>query len=543
MTKIFLFITAFFLFASCDSADQSTEPSTIDMQFTQFDVTLSSGEVSVGLIDNDNFTITLTGIEEPLNIKSVTYAYSDEVTLVTPTPESKIGTWSVTEQFRLHSGGGYQDYTVTLPDFQERTYESQATISPLETFGVETKYHMIDLNANPSQLISEAAYTAYGQGGMNGIRFPLYCGDYYGGHPEPGVVVESVYEKPLQSLENAKNSYYGSEPFLIFVGIKCMTSDKNEYYPDWVSSESDYIKPGMYAQMIVDFIEFMDQKGYEIYGVAIDKEGVRMGVDDFKESVDSIRAMTARLGYLVPKIVAPELWKPNGNTSSGYMNTLYSKGYEARYDIFGNHYYPKHHSLSVFTNLEYEYNLAQTDKARPYWATEPHWDGDAVLWVTEDVFSAMFVQTDLGMEAFMWWSYPLTGSSNVKGPIMRAYSDAILRSTPIRMLDHDGEEVFTKGKLQTRAYLRDNEVNVFLINVVNPDEEGLEAISYEDYAVGILDGYSVDGKVLVRQWREGTEDDTSFEGEVRKIDPVSDNQFLIDIPSGSFTQLTFNITE
>ena len=541
MTKIFLFITAFFLFASCESADESGESSTIDLQFTQFDVTLSSGEVSIGLIDNDSFTITLTGIKEPLNIKSVTYAYSDEVTLVTPTPESKIGDWDVTENFRLHATSGYQDYTVFISDYEAPTYTSQATISPLDTFGSITRYHMLDLNASAGKSATEsAASAAFGEQGLNGIRFPIYCGDYYEAHPEEGVVVESAYATALKSLEYAKKYYNGTEPFILFAGVKVMTSEKSEYYPDWVTTDSEYIpNPDKYAQLIVDFITFMHDKGHDVDAIALTKEAAKLEVADFKETVDSIRARTARLGYVVPRFVAPELFKADGDQADGFMNQLYEKGYQESYEVYGNHYYHWQYDVEGYANLAYEYYLAQSDKKRPFWATEPHWDTDKTIAGSQSAIAPMFLQTDLGLDAFMWWGahYPITGTSNMAATIIRAYSAGILQSRPIRMIDHDGEEVITRGKLQSRAYLRGNEVNVFLINT------GDNTLSYEDYVVGILDDFKVDGKVTMLQLRDGEEDVTSNEGEVQKIDPVGDSQFLIDIPSESFTQLTFTITK
>ena len=539
MTKIYLFITAFFLFASCDDSTSSGEDNGVNVKFTQFDVTLSSGEVSIGLIDDDSLTIMLTGIKEPLNIKSVTYAYSDEVTLVTPTPESKIGDWDVKESFRLHASSGYLDYTVLISDYEAPTYTSQATIAPLETFGCITRYHMLDLNANAGKSSSDAAaYAAFGEQGMNGIRFPIYCGDAHEAHPNEGEVIESFYATPLKSLDNAKKNYYGSEPFIVFAGIKVDTKDKTEYFPNWVTTESDYIpNPEKYAHLIVDFITFMDSKGHEVGAVALTKEAAKMEAADFSETVDSIRAMTARLGLETPRMVAPELFKADGDVADGWMNELYDQGFQDSYEVYGNHYYHWQYDAAGFANLKYEYELAQTDKARPFWATEPHWDGNATVAASQNAIATMFLQTDLGLEAFMWWGahYPITGSTNMKGPIIRAYSAGILQSQPIRMIDHDGEEVITRGKLQSRAYLRGDEVNVFLINVGSS--------SYEDYVVGILDDFTIDGKVIVTQWREGTEDDTGYEGEVQRIDPVGDSQFLIDIPSGSFTQLTFNITE
>jgi len=541
MKKIFLLVLSTFLFLFCESTNKSIDTENeVVMQFTKFNVFLTSGEKSIGVIDDNLSQILLYGIKDPSEIKSVEYECTDGLTSITPKPNAVIGKWKKSEKFILHYGSSYRSYTVKLPDYKI-IYETQATISPSDTFGCVTKYHLLDLNGDPDKVSNEnAAYLAFGEQGLNGIRFPLYCGDYYGGHPKEGVVVDSVYKRPLKSLENAKKYYHGSEPFMIFLGIKCMTSDKNKYYPDWVSTEDDYIIPDKYAQMIVDFISFMKRKGHEINAIAIDKENVRMGIADFQVAVDSIKSMTKRLGYIVPKIVAPELMDPQGDKPSGWMNTLYKKGYQNRYDIFGNHYYQRDHTPAGFAKLKYEYDLAQSDKTRPFWATEPHWNGDPNVYVAETAIGAMFDQTDLGMEAFMWWGYPITGTSNFKSPIMRSYSKAILNSIPIRMIDHDGEETFTKGKLHSRAYLRGNEVNVFLINVVNPKYD-LKAISYKDYAIEILDGMSIDGSIMVKQWREGTDNDTSFEGEVTNIEPVEENKFLLDMPSGSFTQLTFNI--
>ena len=68
--------------------------------------------------------------------------------------------------------------------------------------------------------------------------------------------------------------------------------------------------PVKYAQLVVDFIEFTHSKGDTINAFAFYKEAVRMGNEDFKIAVDTLRARTANLGYVVGKIVAPEFYKP-----------------------------------------------------------------------------------------------------------------------------------------------------------------------------------------------------------------------------------------
>ncbi|MDB4335195.1 hypothetical protein OAA06_02415, partial [bacterium] len=512
------------------------EANVVEIKFFQFDATLISGETSIGVIDDDNMLISLYGVKHPSEIVSVEYTYS-EGGRVNPTPESRIGDWGVTEQFSVAILFDYVTYTVVFPDYVAPVYTNQATIAPLDTFGCVTKYHMLDLNASPTKAATDAlASAAFGEQGLNGIRVPIYCGDYYGAHPEEGVVTEiNDYTNVLKSINNAKKYYKGTEPFVVFAGIKVMTSNKDEYFPDWVTTDSETVpNPDKYAQLIVDFITFMHSKGHDVHAIALTKEAAKLTVDDFKETVDSIRARTARLGYVLPKIVAPELFKADGNVPDGFMNQLYSKGYQDSYDVYGNHYYHWQYDVSGYNNLAYEFNLAQSDKKHPFWATEPHWDQDKNVLGAEMAIAPMFLQTDLGLEAFMWWGahYPITGTSNMSAPIIRGYSSAILGSTPIRMIDHDGEEVITRGKLHSRAYLRGNEVNVFFIN----SGRGTP-VSYEDYVIGILDDFDVNGEVTFRQWTA----DTGNAGEYTMLNPVASNQIIVDLPTGSFTQLTFNI--
>lgn len=548
MKNSFLLIVSFLLLISCSKEDEKEEIIDLKIEFTQFDVTLLSGDKSIGIIDNNTNKISLPNVKNPLEITSVSYEYSEDVSIIIPNPNTRIDQWNIIEKFRLHSVGTFKEYTVEITDYEEpeeAVYENQATIAPLETFGTYVKYHMIDLNQNAGKLSNKTtANIAFGEKGMNGIRFPLYCGDAFGGHPEEGVVLEDVYRTPLESLANAKAAYSGSEPFIIFLGIKVLTSNKAEYFPDWVTTDQDDVaNPEKYAQLIIDFISFMNKKGHTIDAFAFDKEAVRMSTDNFKIAVDTLRARTARLGFVMPKIVAPELLDPQGDVPSGYMNTLYNKGYEASYDIFGNHYYQRDHNIAGFAKLKYEFDLSQSDKVRPSWATEPHWNGDGDLFSAESALGCMFDHTDLGIEAFMWWDYPITGGIKFRHSVMRAYSDAIHRSTPIRMIDHDGESTLIQGKLHTRAYLRGDEVNVFLLNVINPNTVGLVPISYEDYALGILDDFKIDGRISIRQWRQSTDNDTDIEGEYSMMDPTGDNQLLLDLPTGSVTHLTFKITD
>lgn len=549
-------VVIFLLFISCSKEAENEEVNVIDVVFTKFDVTLSSGEKSIGIIDNTSNSISLPNIKNPLEITSVTYEYSKGVSIITPNPNARIGKWEIIEKFRLHSVETFKEYTVEIPDYEEPvkpTYENKATISPLEKFGRVTKYHMLDMNHNAGDLNNiTKAELAFGEGSgqakMNGLRVPLYCGDAFGGHPAEGEVVESVYATLLKSIENAKASYYGTEPFMIFLGLKVLTSDKAEYFPDWVTTEAPTVpNPIKYAQLVVDYIEFMHEHGHEVNYVAFDKEAARMDVTDFTIAVDTLRARTERLGYLVPEIVAPEFYKPLGE--SGSFNDLYKINGQDRFDVFGNHYYMNHHNVTNHPNLKFEYELAQSDKYREAWATEAHWDAlrcsnvyekDREIWTSELAIGCMFDWTDLGLDLVSWWDYPLSGGNAPRHYITRAYTEALIGSQPIRMLDHDGEEVLSRFKLHSRAYIRDNEVNVFFINVVSPcNAVNFTPPFYEEYPVGILDGFKIDGNISVTQW----DDDEQPLGKSFVIKPLEENQFLIDITTGSFTHVSFKITE
>lgn len=233
MKKIYLLIVTIILFVSCDKKKHKDEVGISEIKLIQFDVTLSTGEKSIGIIDEVNQHIALKGIKDPSKIVSVIYKYSDGVTLITPIPEAKIGNWGVKEIFRLHAGINYKEYTVEIVDYEEPTYINQATISPLQTFGTTIKYHLLDLNGDPNKVASMAtANVAFNEEKMNGVRFPIYCGNYYGGHLQEGIVLDDVYKAPLQSLSNAKSAYSGTEPFMIFAGIKVMTSNAKQIFSD-----------------------------------------------------------------------------------------------------------------------------------------------------------------------------------------------------------------------------------------------------------------------------------------------------------------------
>ena len=131
---------------------------------------------------------------------------------------------------------------------------------------------------------------------------------------------------------------------------------------------------------------------------------------------------------------------------------------------------------------------------------------------------------------------------------MEAYSLSIFNSTPIRLIDHDGESTFTKGKLQSRAYIKGNEVNIFIINLTPNKEDGKEYLDYKfklsDEIVNgegekLFDNIEIDGDVTLRCWS----DETSGDGYIENIEPINSSIFSIDIPIRSVIHLQFRLKQ
>lgn len=553
---ILFFFVCIFLF-SCKKENTPEGNDNLSPEFKTFSVTLSDGTVVKGKIDKTKYTINLDGFADSKMIVKVDYKVSDNTT-VSPLPESKIGKWEEKETFRLVSGTASVFYNVIITDFGKddggddgneggETEKLKAIVNPDDMFGRQTKYHLIDLNGDIGKVGTPARGKFFFKDcGANGLRFPILCStvthisEGTQGNNVEGVCDEKVYSKVMNSLRNAKENYTGND-FQIFLGVKVLGNSKRDRYPAWVLDENDNIIPEKYARLYVDVIKYLKENGgHVVTQVALDKESLRLPIDQYAICVKELKRLCNENGLQVPQFVAPELLDPQGNKPSGWMNMLYDKKLNEHFDIFGNHYYARDHNKTGFGKLQYEFALANSDRTRPSWATEAHWDGrddkDDLFGVHAGI-GCMFDWTDLGLDAFMWWGFP-NARGGFKSAVMIDYSVALLGSIPIRIRDHDGEETFDYKKLNTRAYIKGDEVNVFILNTVLKSMIN-QGKSYKDYVIELAGEYKISDKVKITQWL----DTTSGDGNVIYKVPQSPNSVLVDLPLRSVTHLKFNINK
>ena len=528
---------AFFisLFCSCTRADATGGDS---LTFYSFDLNTSSGIVT-GIIDDGASTVTFPGISDPSTITGAVYDCGEGVS-VYPDPASLVGKWAEKQQFVLRRGDRQRVFSAILSDYEEQVEIPDAVIYPSELSGRVTKYFFFDLKGGANALADEQkAALLFGTDGMNGVRIPIYGDAKNGGHTASGVVGEGVYDKVLASVANARKHAKGD--LLVFASKKL---DGKDSFPDWVMESGKGIKPEKYAEMLMDYLRYMKSQGVEVDVLGIDNETNfnegNITPEMFAAVVDIVREKTAAEGLKVPLMIGPERYCPERDFSKSWINTLFTSGYGDRMDIYGTHYYPKHHTPNYFNALKKEFECAQTGRSMEFWATEPHWDNDDaakadMLYHAEQALCAMFDQTDLGLDGFMWWAYP--ADATLRGQLMRAYSLALFGSQPVRMTDHDGEDTMTRGLLQTRAYVRGDEINVFIINMCAAgDKSGAKA--YDDYLFEVS-GAEISGNINVLQWSDETPDS----GSSSTIKPELPDRFRLDIPSRTITMLTFHFLD
>lgn len=466
----------------------------------------------------------------------------------------------------LQAGREYR-FDVTVSDQVEvNPSDIQATIYTDQTYGRLTRNLFYDIKGGAS-VTDATAKLFYGEEKMNGIRIPIY-GNYDDqgniiGHPAQGEVIESDYSNVIASIEKAREF---NPDILVFASKKL--NGKNSF-PKWVRNQSGNTYTGVndarYAEMLMDFLRFMKNKGIEVDVLGIDNEpdfnegGITAG--KFKNIVSILKNQITKEGLKMPKFIGPERYNPQSYAAGNFLYDLFNKyGSINSLDIYGTHYYPRHHYYSMNKKLKEEFSAIEAN-GKEFWATEPHWDNDDLakadpLGHARMAICTLWDQTDLGLDAFMWWGYP-TGYKDLRANLMHDISTTIYGSQPIRMDDHDGVELlgnmdytgkWTEGRqkpnndpifderLHTRAFIRNgNEVNVYFINV-RYKEDLTKGTSYDDYLVKI-DGSVIDGDITYKQWT----DTTPVFGIIGKTERVNENMFTIDLPLRSITKITFKI--
>ena len=410
-----------------------------------------------------------------------------------------------------------------------------ARIFPDEAYGCTTKYFFQDLKGYPA-VLRDSALTAlrFGQDRMNGVRIPIYGDAPHAAHPGPGKVDGAAYETVLQSLKAAREAY-GADGFTIFASKKL--AGKNSF-PKWVMG-ADGIDAQAYTTMLMDYFRFMRSEGVSIDVLGIDNEidfnEGNIGARTFAAVVDALRPQLEAEGFKVPLFIGPERYKPQTDTVNTWMTNLYKHGFQDRLDIYGSHYYPRHHKEKFRRALAWEIALSRSDRERPFWATEPHWDNDStakadMLGYSEKPICTLFDQTDLGMEALMWWGYGI--HDDLRNSLIRAVSLCVYGAQPVRLDDHDGEDTLEYGLLQTRAFRCGDELRVIILNLRGREAE---AVDYPSYVFGLESGRVK--AVQAVQWR----DDTPKEGGSPALLRRGSRTVTVSLPNRSITVLKIKL--
>lgn len=484
-------------------------------------------------IDKKYSLIILRGVKQGDKITEVKYQLAEGASIY-PLPETCIHEWQPEEKFVIAYNGIKATYTAILADYEETKPQEDlgdAVIYPEKYYGRQIKDFFYDLKLNASGVNTAAkANDFFVEDDMNGVRISIYGDVTRPAHPEPGKIDESYYTKMVASINRAKTAR-GDKGLTIFASKKL---DGKNSFPDWVKDQNGVI-PEKYGQMLVDYILYMKSQNMIVDVLGIDNElnfnEGNITPQKHMQIVDYLRGESTKQNFKMPLIIGPERYEPMGNVENCWWEKFLASGWGDRIDIYGTHYYPEHR---YYDKLKFELSLIGE---RPFWATEPHWGSETaqpdVLDHAETAICTLWDQTDLGMDAFMWWDYQRAG--NLRGCLMRAVSVPLRGASPITMVDHDGVDTFQKGKLQTRAFRKGNLLHVYAINMCSK-EELLEAVTYENYEFGLDEGI-IEGDVAYTQWR----DDTPVEGEDAIATKLNDKKFAVTLPARSITCFRFQL--
>lgn len=350
------------------------------------------------------------------------------------------------------------------------------------------------------------ADTVYVEQKFTMLRVPIWGNISKPAHPAAGVVDANYYASTLTAMTNVKNA----RPDAVLFASKKLEGQNS--FPDWTKNSSNVI-PSEYAKMLADFLEFMESNGFYIDALGIDNETEfnegNITPWRHKEIVDQLKALAVTDGFNVPPIVGPENYNPNN--ANTWMDDFISSGYGDRLDIAGVHYYPSQRDVSKVRTF------AGYAADRPIWHSEVHWKSDSDE-ITNAELSLMTVFDcfDVGFTGMSWWGYPFSG---IRQEIAQSLSTSTVSARPISMDDIDGAEM-SSGTLISRAFLRGNEVKIWVINNTST--------SYTNYNFSLYGSVIMPDVVGYTQWT------TTASGTGTGV-IVDNSSFEIDIPANTIT--------
>ncbi|MEJ6951459.1 glycoside hydrolase [Natronospora cellulosivora (SeqCode)] len=381
----------------------------------------------------------------------------------------------------------------------------------------ETEKHLItdwgfdikglgDMADRANQLTEDFARKLFVEDGMNVLRVPIFAAL---GHPEPGVIDKSVYTHVNRAIKNTLNV---RSDVKIFASLKLLGQ---ESFPDWVKDDNDNLKPEKYAQLLAEYLQYMNKKNIPIYLLGIDNEREYNEADmtpvDHKRIVDELWRLSILKNFTVPLIVGPETYHPVPNL----VRPFNQDGWRDTLDIVGTHYYPRY---NPYMQLRRKVDAAD---GRPVWNTEVHalkggrYSREGFSFVDQS-FVSLFQNFDLGLSGYVWWHYIRDG---IRGELQNNVVRSTLGAYTIDMTDFDGREL-GEGKFNSRAFRQGNDIVVWVSNF----REDLSSYGFE------LADKSFDGPVSYLQWEE---DSSSF----GMANITADNRFEMNFPDESVSMI------
>lgn len=575
-----------------------------ECKIQSFAVTVDGQQID-GIINEEDTTITINGVTSKTSVTAVSYALA-EGNIIYPTPESRIGDWRNNEKFKVSlSSTVYKIYTVVLPDYVESSEElkdytgwetgKEATIKVNEKYGVVTDKFFYDIKNEGASVSNDVLTELFYKQDMNGIRTPVFGqvdedGNYVG-HKGLGAenVIKEDYERSINAILMAKSI----KPNLIVFASRKSSQDNQPGFIFTSGNPNNLqdLDTEKYSEMWMDYLRYVKTKGITVDVIGLDNENsLAFTAQKYKTVVETLKAKIEKenldnnTGLKIPKFIAPEYWTPRGGDSDAVLNNLLKPGgidtNAETVDIYGTHFYPEHHAWDAhyyklnydLTEIIHPFNQKFSDRPIEFWATEPHWDNhdtakEDLIGYARMAMCCLWDYTDLGMNAFMWWGYP-TSVTDLRSSLMHDLSSVVYKSQPIRMEDHDGIDLLANDskyspvrfdesdkynkvnnyptfneRVHSRAFIRGNEINVYIVNVRYKEEiekygtTDIIGASYHDYKFNI-EGSEIDGDVSYVQWT----DESSFEGDKGKAKLSEDmKSFTMDLPLRSITRFTFKI--